>query len=148
VARVEGYNALGGTSRCNGAASCAKAPVSPLPETPTRARRVAAAQRPALHLGERMGLLVDFYGKTWENAGISMENTEKPGKISGKYGKMLGKMEECPLVTLRKTMENGKSPFVIGLYQLFLWPCSIAICQITRGYRKIWDIMDVSMMYL
>ena len=134
MARVEGYNALGGTSRCNGAASCAKAPVSPLPETPTRARRVAAAQRPALHLVERMGVLVPgflLYGKTWENL--------------GKYGRMLG---FGGMPSGKATKNDGKSPFVIGLYQLFLWPCPIAICQITRGYRKIWDFMDVSMMYL
>ena len=45
VTRVEGYNALGGTTRCGGDSA---AEVSP--EAPTKARNVAAAQRPALNL--------------------------------------------------------------------------------------------------
>lgn len=47
VTRVEGYNALGGTTRCGGDSA---AEVSP--EAPTKARNVAAAQRPALNLGD------------------------------------------------------------------------------------------------
>ena len=47
VTRVEGYKALGGTTRCGGDSA---AEVSP--EAPTNARKVAAAQSPALNLGE------------------------------------------------------------------------------------------------
>ena len=48
--RVEGYNALGGTTRCGGdPAKVSAAEASP--EAPTKARNVAAAQRPALNLG-------------------------------------------------------------------------------------------------
>ena len=50
VTRVEGYNALGGTTRCGGDSA---AEVSP--EAPTKARKVAAAQRPALNLGVWIG---------------------------------------------------------------------------------------------
>ena len=51
---MEGYNALGGTTRCGGDSA---AEVSP--EAPTKARKVAAAQRPALNLSILDGNDVD-----------------------------------------------------------------------------------------
>ena len=42
---------------------------------------------------EKPGKMSSFYGKTWENAGISMENMEKPENLQEKpifHGKNLG----------------------------------------------------------